>query len=210
MTIGVLKESGDQRVALIPENVAALLKLNVEKILVEKDAGATAFYLDADYTAQGAEVADRGTVISGSDVILMVTPADDLASIPSDKILIGGLNPLMNKEVVQQLASQKTTSFSLEVIPRTTRAQAMDILSSMATVAGYKAVLTAASNLPGFFPMFMTAAGSITPSKVLIMGAGVAGLQAIATAKRLGAVVHAFDVRAAAKEEVFSLSLIHI
>ena len=111
----------------------------------------------------------------------------------------------MNKEVVQQLASQKTTSFSLEVIPRTTRAQAMDILSSMATVAGYKAVLTAASNLPGFFPMFMTAAGSITPSKVLIMGAGVAGLQAIATAKRLGAVVHAFDVRAAAKEEVFSL-----
>jgi NAD(P) transhydrogenase subunit alpha len=207
MTVGVLKESNDQRVAITPEIISSILGLKVEKILIEKNAGLSAFYPDEAYTEKGAEITDRDTVLKSSDMIFVVNPpgAEDISKIGSGKILLGGLNPLGDPAGIKNMADKGLTAFGLEIIPRTSRAQAMDILSSMATVSGYKAVLVAASNLAGFFPMFMTAAGSITPAKVLILGAGVAGLQAIATAKRLGAVVEAFDVRAAAKEEVLSL-----
>lgn len=208
MTLGILKETdGEQRVAVTPDSVAALLKLGIEKILVEKDAGATAFFNDASYEAQGATVADHSTVLKQAQILVKINPlgTNDLEKLAPGQIIIGQMNPLAQRDVVDGLLKTKATAFSLDMAPRTTRAQALDVLSSMATVAGYKAVLSAANQLPTFFPMFMTAAGTIKPAKVLILGAGVAGLQAIATAKRLGAVVEAFDVRAAAKEEVLSL-----
>ena len=208
MIIGVLGEQGnDHRVALIPKNVAALLQLNVAQVLVESGAGKNAFYSDKAYEESGATIAGRDRVMLESDVLLVVAapPMSDLGKIKAGKVLLGDYSPLDNQEMVNQLASNDITSFSLDLIPRTTRAQAMDILSSMGTISGYKAVIEAARQLPSFFPMFMTAAGTITPAKILILGAGVAGLQAIATARRLGAVVHAFDVREAAREEVLSL-----
>ena len=207
MIIGILGEgSADKRVAITPEHISSLLALKAQKIVVETNAGANASYPDADYTAKGAVIASRQTVMSDSDILIMIHPLEssELTGLKG-KVLIGGFNPLVNKNFVTSCLNAGVSAFSLDVIPRTTRAQAMDILSSMATVAGYKAVLLAATTLPKFFPMFMTAAGTITPAKIVILGAGVAGLQAIATAKRLGAVVEASDVRTAAKEEVLSL-----
>lgn len=192
----------ETRVALTPENIKALLGLGFGKIHVEKGAGKHAHYSDEDYVEAGASVAERSQVMAEAGLLVSVGRPNDISS---GKFLLGGLNPLGDHDGVKAMAEGQVSSFSLDIIPRTTRAQSMDILSSMATVSGYRAVLLAASRLPKFFPMFMTAAGSIKPAKVLIIGAGVAGLQAIATAKRLGAVVEASDVRAAAKEEILSL-----
>lgn len=208
MTLGILKESdGEQRVAVTPDAVPALMKLGFQKIMVESGAGESAFFDDASYAKQGAHIADTATVLKESNLLVKIHPLPKaaLGKLSAGQILIGQFNPLIQTDVVEGLLQSGISAFSLDLAPRTTRAQALDVLSSMATVAGYKAVLSAANHLPTFFPMFMTAAGTIKPAKVLILGAGVAGLQAIATAKRLGAVVEAFDVRAAAKEEVLSL-----
>ena len=207
MRIGILKEKQpENRVAMLPEGAAALVKLNTE-VLVEVGAGLTAYASDADYEAVGAKMVTRDEVFEQSDLLLFINPltSDDLGKVRKGQALLAALNPYFEKEQIKTLAQVGATAFSLDIIPRTTRAQSMDILSSMATVAGYKAVLKAASELPKFFPMFMTAAGTITPAKVLILGAGVAGLQAIATSRKLGAVVEAFDVRSAVKEEVQGL-----
>lgn len=207
MIIGILKEAiPENRVCLLPEVVSALLKLGV-KVMAEHDCGAGAFIRDDDYAAAGASVGTSQEVISQSDLIIKINPptSGELGLMKDGKILIAALNPYFNHDVVKKLAEKNITSFSMDVIPRTSRAQSMDILSSMATVSGYKAVLTAANTLPKFFPMFMTAAGTITPAKLLILGAGVAGLQAVATSRKLGAVVEVFDVRAAVKEEVVGL-----
>jgi NAD(P) transhydrogenase subunit alpha len=207
MVIGLLKEPQyEKRVALLPEAVATLRKLNVE-VLVEKDAGITAYASDADYQTAGANLTSRDKVIAGADVLVKINTftADEVAALKPNQVIFAVLNPFQSKDLINLLAQKSITSFSLDVIPRTTRAQSMDILSSMATVTGYKAVLDAALHLPKFFPMFMSAAGTIKPAKILILGAGVAGLQAIATSRKLGAVVEVFDVRAAVKEEVQSL-----
>jgi NAD(P) transhydrogenase subunit alpha len=207
MIIGILKETGpEKRVALLPESVATLTKMMVT-VYVEKDAGINAFASDADYENAGAKILSKSDVIAQSEMLIKINvPSEsELSQIKEKTVLLAVLNPYFNTDLVKQLAKQNITSFSLDVIPRTSRAQSMDILSSMATVAGYKAVLTAANTLPKFFPMFMTAAGTITPAKVLILGAGVAGLQSIATSRKLGAVVEVFDVRAAVKEEVVGL-----
>jgi len=208
MTLGILKEAdGEQRVSVTPDSLSALTKMGFDKIIVERGAGATAFFDDASYEAQGAQIADTDSVLKSANVLARIHPlsTDSLSKMSAGQIVIGQFNPLGNREAVENLLKANITGFSLDMAPRSTRAQALDVLSSMATVGGYKAVLTAAAHLPTFFPMFMTAAGTIKPAKVLILGAGVAGLQAIATAKRLGSVVEAFDVRAAAKEEVMSL-----
>ena len=208
MTLGILKESdGEQRVAVTPDALPGLMKLGFQSVFVERGAGSHAFFDDASYEKQGAQVADQSSVIKQSKVLLMIqAPSKSVIDqLSAGQILIGQFNPLLQHAVVEALLQAGVSAFSLDLAPRSTRAQALDVLSSMATVAGYKAVLTAATHLPTFFPMSMTAAGTIKPAKVLILGAGVAGLQAIATARRLGAVVEAFDVRAAAKEEVLSL-----
>ena len=203
MTIGVLKEpSSETRVSLLPEAVATLTKKGIT-VCVEKGAGLTAFSSDESYINAGAAIGDRGDITSKSDIILVIQSQN--LSIPQSKILIGVYQPLYNPTLMKEWAAQNITSFSLDMLPRTTRAQSMDVLSSQANIAGYKAVLLAANTYCRYFPMFMTAAGSIAPAKVLIIGAGVAGLQAIATAKRLGAVIEVFDTRPAVKEEVMSL-----
>ncbi|HZG01743.1 MAG TPA: Re/Si-specific NAD(P)(+) transhydrogenase subunit alpha [Chitinophagales bacterium] len=207
MIVGILKEPApDRRVVCLPETVAQFVALKAD-VLVESNAGQNAFASDADYQTAGAKVADANAVLSQADIVLRIAPfaLDEISKMKDNAAAVAVLQPLFNKEVVNALVARGVTSFSLDTIPRTTRAQSMDILSSQATVSGYKAVLTAAVHLPTFFPMFMTAAGSIKPARVLILGAGVAGLQAIATAKRLGAVVEAFDTRSAVKEEVQSL-----
>lgn len=207
MTIGILKEvEGENRVGLLPEGVAALVKMNVA-VLVEKDAGLRSFASDKDYEQAGARIETKANVIAGSDLLIKINAPEkeELALLKDGQVFMGVLNPYFNGELVKELATRNITSFSLDVLPRTTRAQAMDILSSQATASGYKAVLTAANTLPKFFPMFMTAAGTIKPANLLILGAGVAGLQAVATARKLGAVVYVFDVRAAVKEEVIGL-----
>jgi NAD(P) transhydrogenase subunit alpha len=207
MVIGILKEEGSEnRVSLLPESVATLTKMMVT-VYVESAAGMKAFASDADYVAAGAKIADKPEVIAQSEMLIKVNPPSEseLSMIKEKTVFLAVLNPFFNTSLIKELALKDITSFSLDVIPRTSRAQSMDILSSMATVSGYKAVLTAANSLPKFFPMFMTAAGTITPAKVLILGAGVAGLQAIATSRKLGAVVEVFDVRAAVKEEVVGL-----
>jgi NAD(P) transhydrogenase subunit alpha len=207
MKLGILKESKDEkRVALLPESVESLIKLKVE-VLIEKGAGVAAFAADSDYEKVGAKIDTRDKVLSQSEVVVMINPLekDELKKLKKGQVLVAVLNPFFNKDKVEQMAKDQVVTFSLDVIPRTTRAQAMDILSSQATVSGYKAVLDAANNLGEFLPMFMTAAGTIKPAKVLILGAGVAGLQAIATSRKLGAVVEAFDVRTAARDEVKSL-----
>ena len=208
MTVGILKETvEDNRVALLPEGVKSLFTLNVETVLVEASAGINANADDEAYKQAGGRIASSEEILKESDILLKVNEYKEaeVAAAKAGSVMIGVFQPLFNPEMVNIFRQHHKTSFSLDIIPRTTRAQSMDILSSMATVAGYKAVLLAAENLPKFFPMFMTAAGSIAPAKVLILGAGVAGLQAIATARRLGAVVEAFDVRSAVKEEVQSL-----
>jgi len=174
---------------------------------VESNAGAASSVSDDDYKNAGASISSADQVLSTADLVLKINlfTKEEISRLKPGSVTLSILQPLFHKELVLALLEQGVTSFALDMIPRTTRGQAMDILSSQATVAGYKAVLSAASHLPKFFPMFMTAAGSITPAKVLILGAGVAGLQAISTARRLGAVVEAFDTRAAVKEEVKSL-----
>ncbi|MBM3412914.1 MAG: Re/Si-specific NAD(P)(+) transhydrogenase subunit alpha [Bacteroidetes bacterium] len=206
MTIGVLRESNPEtRVSLSDEAVAFLIKKGFA-VCVEQGAGTSSYCNDGSYQSAGAVICDRTGVMSNADVILAMhtIPADQLVKI-SGKLLIGAYQPLYKKDWVQSAAQAGVTCFSLDMLPRTTRAQSMDILSSQANIAGYKAVLLGATTYGRYFPMFMTAAGSIAPAKVLILGAGVAGLQAIATAKRLGAVVEVFDTRPAVKEEVMSL-----
>jgi len=207
MILGLLKEPGDEmRVALLPELVKDLVAAKV-KLLVEKDAGINAFSTNADYEAAGGKIVSREAVLQESEVLIQIqTPSEDeLAKTKDNQVWISVFNPLSETAMVKFIQEKKITTFSLDSIPRTSRAQSMDILSSMATVAGYKAVLEAAFRLPTFFPMFMTAAGTIRPANILILGAGVAGLQAIASARRLGAQVQVFDVRSAVKEEVMSL-----
>jgi NAD(P) transhydrogenase subunit alpha len=214
MKIAVVKEIEvcERRVSLIPDIVAKLVKQGLE-VLVETGAGEKAFFTDADYEAAGAKiVSDSVQLWSEADILLKVSPPQDREDGRSEidllkpgSVLISFLNPLGNPEIAQKLAHRQVTALSMELIPRTTRAQSMDALSSQASLAGYKTVLLAAAALPKYFPMLTTAAGTIAPAKVFIMGAGVAGLQAIATARRLGAVVEAFDIRPAVKEEVQSL-----
>lgn len=207
MITGILKETGtDNRVAMLPGETAALKKLGVE-VLVENNAGEKAFATDDDYISAGAAIAIRKDVISKPDLLLMVNPplSEAIDSFRAGQVLCLVLNPVENHEWLESARNRCLSVLALDLVPRTTRAQAMDILSSMATVSGYKAVLEAASLLPRFFPMFMSASGTIKPARVLILGAGVAGLQAIAIARKLGAVVEVFDVRSAVKEEVKSL-----
>jgi len=204
MKICVLKEAApERRVCLLPESVSALTGMGVS-MLVEQGAGSGAFASDADYETAGGKITSREEIFREAGMILMINPPSpaDIAQMKEGVVLVAVLNPFFNTALVKSIAERNITSFSMDVIPRTSRAQAMDILSSMSTVSGYKAVLAAATALPKFFPMFMTAAGTITPAKVLILGAGVAGLQAIATSRKLGAVVEVFDVRSAVKEEV--------
>lgn len=205
MITGVLKEQApEMRVSLVPEVVAALTKMNVQ-VYVESGAGTSAYFDDKAYTDAGAVIKDRETIARESDVLLTIQPENLPESIKDKAVVIGVYQPLNDTQRMQQWAEKGYTVFSMDNIPRTTRAQSMDVLSSQANIAGYKAVLLAASKYCRYFPMFMTAAGSIPPAKMLILGAGVAGLQAIATARRLGAVVEVFDVRPAVKEEVMSL-----
>jgi NAD(P) transhydrogenase subunit alpha len=208
MKIGIAKESqvDERRVALIPDVVARLVKQGVE-VWVESGAGERACFSDATYEQVGAKIVDQGTLWGEVDVLLKVGVLEDseVSQLKSGGVLITFLNPLGNPELIQKLAAQNVTAFSMELIPRTSRAQSMDALSSQANLAGYKAVLIAAAALPKYFPMLTTAAGTIRPAKVLILGAGVAGLQAIATARRLGAIVEGFDIRPEVKEQVQSL-----
>lgn len=206
MKVGILKEPGKEtRVSLLPEHLATLQKWNVE-VWVETGAGVNAFAIDEKYKDAGATVAQRSEVLMQADVLLSIhQPSSAEISAHPGKCWLGMYYPLWNADALAQWNGNNQTVFSLDMLPRTTRAQSMDVLSSQANMAGYKAVLLAASMYSRYFPMFMTAAGSIAPAKVLILGAGVAGLQAIATAKRLGAVVEVFDTRPAVKEEVMSL-----
>lgn len=206
MIVGLLKEpSYETRVSLLPEHVAVLKKMNLE-LLVESGAGEMASAMDDHYEQAGARIAQRPQVLANAEVIVTINPlqTDDINQVKG-KVLIGLFQSLVNAFTIAGYASQQCTVFSMDMLPRTTRAQSMDVLSSQANIAGYKAVLQAANLYPRYFPMFMTAAGSIAPAKMLILGAGVAGLQAIATGKRLGAVIEVFDTRPAVKEEVMSL-----
>jgi H+-translocating NAD(P) transhydrogenase subunit alpha len=213
--IGVPKETypGERRVALVPMVIPALTKAGFE-VIVETDAGIQAGYPDSQYTEKGAQiVTTRSALFEKADIILQVlaygsndiTGKNDLPLLRRNQILIGFLRPFGSREVIQEIAGSGVTAFSVELVPRTTRAQSMDALSSMGTICGYKAVLIAADSHPRIFPMLTTAAGTITPARVFVIGAGVAGLQAIATARRLGAVASAYDLRPAAKEQVQSL-----
>lgn len=207
MIVGVLKEQqGDKRVSLLPEQAETLVKKNVQ-VIIESDAGANAFVTDSAYLSRNISTGSRNDVLKQSDIILSIHPLseEDMAQVKSSAVVIGVFQPLFNYALMKRWSGRSVTTFSLDMIPRTTRAQSMDVLSSQANVAGYRAVLVAATLFPRYFPMFMTAAGSIAPAKVLVLGAGVAGLQAIATARRLGAVVEVSDTRPAVKEEVMSL-----
>ncbi len=207
MTLGILNEPADEnRVSLLPEQVEVLIKRKVH-VLLESGAGVKAFAEDAVYESKGASITSRQQVLQQSDIVLSIQmlSADDISNLKPGATLLGVYQPLFNYGAISNWSSKGITTFSMDMIPRTTRAQSMDVLSSQANIAGYRAVLVAASMFPRYFPMFMTAAGSIPPAKVLILGAGVAGLQAIATARRLGAVVEVFDTRPAVKEEVMSL-----
>ncbi|WP_462255294.1 Re/Si-specific NAD(P)(+) transhydrogenase subunit alpha [Ferruginibacter sp.] len=206
MTIGILKEPAHEtRVSLLPEHVTLLKKWNVN-VLVETTAGVNAFANDNKYADAGATISSRAEVMQNSDIALSIHPplSGDIGY-KTANILLGIYQPLFTAPQMKEWATKGLTVFSMDMLPRTTRAQSMDVLSSQANIAGYKAVLLAANLFPKYFPMFMTAAGSVPPAKMLILGAGVAGLQAIATAKRLGAVVEVFDTRPAVKEEVQSL-----
>jgi H+-translocating NAD(P) transhydrogenase subunit alpha len=209
MRIVVPKEAGgtERRVALVPESAGRLVKAGSE-VRVEQGAGAEAGFSDAAYEAAGAEVvADRQALLASADLVTCVQPlpAGELGSLPAGAAMIGMLRPLSSPDYMRTAASAGVRALAMELVPRITRAQKMDALSSQATVAGYRAVLLAAAGHGKFFPMLMTAAGTIPPARVLVLGAGVAGLQAIATARRLGAVVQGFDIRPAVKEQVESL-----
>lgn len=214
MKVAVLRETypGERRVALVPAVLPALAKIGWQTV-VESEAGLAAGFIDDAYREKGAEVTDRAAAIQAADAIVQVRSLGanvnagrtDLDLLRRGQVMIGMCDPLGNPQAVKELADRGVTLFALELIPRITRAQSMDVLSSMATIAGYKAVLLAANHLPKMFPLLMTAAGTLTPAKVLVLGAGVAGLQAIATSRRLGAVVQAYDVRAVVKEQIESL-----
>src|ERR1700732_1573838 len=215
MMVGVPRETfpGERRVALVPSSIPTLAKGGLE-VIVEAGAGAQAGYPDAEYVAKGGKIIpERRHVFAAADIVVQVlsygsndkTGQADVPLFHSGQALIGFLRPLGAVEPLQEIAAKGVTAFAVELIPRTTRAQSMDALSSMGTICGYKAVLIAADTLPRIFPMLTTAAGTITPGRVLVIGAGVAGLQAIATARRLGAVTSAYDLRPAAKEQVQSL-----
>jgi NAD(P) transhydrogenase subunit alpha len=208
MRVAVPRETapGERRVALVPETVSRLQNAGFE-IRVERQAGLAAGFLDDDYTAAGAELSDTAGLLAGVEAFVCVAKPDDerIAAMERDLVVIGFLEPLTDTERIERMRERGVVAFAMESIPRITRAQSMDALSSQATVAGYKAVLLAADRVPKLFPMLMTAAGTIAPVRALVIGAGVAGLQAIATARRLGAVVSGFDVRAAVKEQVESL-----
>ena len=205
MIVGVLKEKAPEtRVSLVPEVVAALVKMSVT-VWVEDGAGLPAFFGNKSYEDAGAVIKDRSMIAQQADIVLTIQPENLPDDLRPAAAVLGVYQPLWNPELMLTWAERGLTVFSMDTIPRTTRAQSMDVLSSQANIAGYKAVLLAAMNFSRYFPMFMTAAGSIPPAKVLILGAGVAGLQAIATARRLGAVVEVFDTRPAVKEEVMSL-----
>ena len=215
MIIGIPSEvkTGEKRVAMSPANVQSLTDKSV-KVLVQANAGAAAGYPDEEYTTAGATItADRAEIFASADIILQVqsfgsnneNSDDDMALVRSGQLIIGMMDPLASPQAAQAVADKGATAIALELVPRISRAQSMDVLSSMATLAGYKAVLMGASAAPRIFPMLMTAAGTLQPARVLIMGVGVAGLQACATAKRLGAVVEAYDVRPAAREQILSV-----
>lgn len=206
MIIGVCREShpGERRVALVPELVPKLARSGVA-VHVEPGAGSAAGFQDAEYQEKGAHLDPEA--LSKADVVIKVQPPtrEEAARLKEGAVLIGLLAPYSNAEGIQALAGRRVTAFALELMPRISRAQPMDVLSAMSTVAGYKAVLIAANHLPKFFPLLMTAAGTLTPARVFIVGAGVAGLQAIGTARRLGAIVEAYDTRPAVREQVESL-----
>jgi H+-translocating NAD(P) transhydrogenase subunit alpha len=213
--IGIPSEikSGEQRVAMSPVNVQSLTDKGI-KVLFQTHAGAAAGYPDDEYKAAGATIsADRAEIFAQADIILQVqsfgsnndNSEADLAALRSGQLVVGMMDPLASPQAAQAVAEKGATAIALELVPRISRAQSMDVLSSMATLAGYKAVLMGASAAPRIFPMLMTAAGTLQPARVLIMGVGVAGLQACATAKRLGAVVEAYDVRPAAREQIISV-----
>ena len=209
MKIGVPRETaaGERRIALVPESAKKLVEQGNE-VVIEKARSASVDFPDAAYTAAGARIAaDAGEVLAGSDLVLKIQPPSEaeIASLRTGAVLVAILQPFQNGDTVRRLAEKSVTSFSLDLLPRITRAQAMDVLSSMSTIAGYKGVLIAAAALPKMVPLLMTAAGTLKPARFLILGVGVAGLQAIATARRLGAVVEAFDIRPAVKEQVESL-----
>ena len=212
MIVGVLRESAqaERRVAMVPKSVAPLVKAGLE-VVVQEGAGAAAGYPDGEYEAKGAALVDRNEVFKRADILVLISGPGTaagrgvLSSCRKGQTVIGMQDPLGNPEGTQAMAEAGVRAFSLELMPRITRAQSMDVLSSMATVAGYQAVLEAAARLPKLFPMMMTAAGTLAPAKAFVVGVGVAGLQAIATAKRLGAVVEAYDVRPAVKDQVTSV-----
>ncbi|MCG6927393.1 MAG: NAD(P) transhydrogenase subunit alpha [Acidobacteria bacterium] len=212
MKAGVLKETwpGEARVAVVPAAVAALGRAGVD-VVVEAGAGLAAGFPDAEYTEKGATLAGRGEILSSCPLLLTVRSlaggrdAEAIGQLRPEHVVVGFLDPLGSPQGVRELADRGATAFSVEMVPRITRAQSMDALSSTATVVGYKAVLLAAAALPRMMPMLMTAAGTVAPARAFVIGAGVAGLQAIATAKRLGAVVQAYDVRPAVKEQIESL-----
>ncbi len=212
IVLGVPRETfpGETRVALVPAVLSLLSKSGVT-VIVERGAGNAAGYTDASYEEKGATLGSRDDVFAKSQIVAQVRVAganpnaDDRSRIRRGQMIIGMADPLSEPEAIRDFASTGAMLFALELIPRITRGQSMDVLSSMATISGYKAVLIAADALPRMFPMMMTAAGTVTPARVFVVGAGVAGLQAIASSKRLGAVVHAYDVRAAVKEQIQSL-----
>jgi NAD(P) transhydrogenase subunit alpha len=207
MTVGVARESwpGETRVALVPSAVTTLKKAGLD-VVIERGAGAASGFTDEAYAAQGARLADRQDVFASADIVLQVrTSPADAASFRRGQVVIGFADPLGSPAAIAQLGATGASVFSMELMPRITRAQSMDALSSMATIAGYKGVLLGANALPRMFPMMMTAAGTVSPAHVFVVGAGVAGLQAIASARRLGAKVEAYDVRPAVKEQVLSL-----
>ncbi len=208
MQVCVPRESapGEHRVALTPD-AAAKLRSSGFGVVVERGAGVLAGFPDEQYAESGVELADRASLLADADAVIRVgkPSADEVAALPSGIVLVGFLEPLTDTDGIARLREQGVVAFAMESIPRITRAQSMDALSSQATIAGYKAVLLAADRSPKLFPMLMTAAGTVAPARVLVLGAGVAGLQAIATARRLGAVVSAFDVRPAVAEQVESL-----
>lgn len=207
MIAGILKEPvGENRVSLLPEQAQTLAKKNVV-VRIEQQAGLNAFADDAAYTSGAVGISSRAGLLDASDIIFTINtiPEDEIRHLKKGAVLVGVFQPLYNKDLMEKYAAAGITVFSLDMLPRTTRAQTMDVLSSQANIAGYKAVLLASNIYSRYMPMLMTAAGSIAPAKVLVLGAGVAGLQAIATARRLGAVVEVFDTRPAVKEEVMSL-----
>lgn len=215
MIIGITKElvAGERRVSMCPENVRPFVEAGIE-VWIEENAGLAAGFMDSDYKAVGAEIAaDRAALFAGADIVLQVqsfgsntqNSQQDLPLLRPQQLVIGMMDPLAAPQAAQQVADTGATAVALELVPRISRAQSMDVLSSMATLAGYRAVLLGAEAAPRILPMLMTAAGTLQPARVLIMGVGVAGLQACATAKRLGAVVEAYDVRPAAREQILSV-----